>query len=329
MAIFADNPELDNQWHAVAEGAELDSGPRAVRLLGKNYVLWRTPDGGVGAALDRCPHRESPLSIGRVDNGILTCPYHGWAFSDGGTCVRIPSNQDPTRTPPASNLNTVGAQDRYGLVWLCPGEPIGSIPVVPHEENPAFRRINTGVDVWKTSATRMADNFLDISHFPWVHTGTFGRSQDTQVPKIELEELDNGWFGYRYEVTAANPAKAQVTSESDADTVHRWMTSGFHLPFTVRSTIRYESGLEHILLLISTPIDDESSYFSFVVWRNDDFTTDPQAAIAFDRAIGAEDKKMLEQIPGVLPLSQTGVASVQSDRASVEWRRRLIELLGV
>jgi hypothetical protein len=45
--------------------------------------------------------------------------------------------------------------------------------------------------------------------------------------------------------------------------------------------------------------------------------------------IGAEDKKMLERIPGVLPLTQTGVVSVQSDKASVEWRRQFATLLGL
>jgi hypothetical protein len=105
------------------------------------------------------------------------------------------------------------------------------------------------------------------------------------------------------------------------------MTTGFHLPFTVRSTIRYADGLEHILLLVSTPIDDVTAYFTFVVWRNDDFSVDPQEVVAFDRAIGAEDKVMLERVPGVLPLTQTGVVSVQADKASVEWRRRLIALM--
>jgi hypothetical protein len=106
------------------------------------------------------------------------------------------------------------------------------------------------------------------------------------------------------------------------------MSTGFHLPFVVRSTIRYADGLEHILLLCSTPVDDTNSLFTFVVWRNDDFDTDPEEIIAFDRAIGAEDKLMLEQIPGTLPLDRVGLANVQSDKPSVEWRRRLVDLLG-
>lgn len=327
MTTFAENPNLDDYWHVVGETDDLVDGPLAVRLLGVDYVVWQANGNSLAAAPDRCPHRESPLSIGTVANGVLTCPYHGWDFGEGGKCVRIPSNAEEGRIPPAAHLQTVLADARYGLIWLCPGTPSSPIPEIPHETEAAFRRINTGVEVWTTSATRMADNFLDISHFPWVHTGTFGRAQDVLVPKLELQELDNDWFGYAYEVDAGNPDEAQLASASDDDTIHRWMTTGFQLPFVVRSTIRYGSGLEHILLLVSTPIDAETSYFTFVVWRNDDFSTDAQEAIEFDRAIGAEDKRMLEQVPGVLNLSQTGLANVQSDKASVEWRRRLVEML--
>ena len=93
------------------------------------------------------------------------------------------------------------------------------------------------------------------------------------------------------------------------------MTSGFSLPFVVRSTIRYDTGLEHILLLLSTPIDDVTSYFTFVVWRNDDFSVSAEEVIRFDLAIGAEDKRMLEQLDGVLPLDQTTLVSVQPTSA--------------
>ena len=81
--------------------------------------------------------------------------------------------------------------------------------------------------------------------------------------------------------------------------------------------------------MISTPIDDITSYFSFVVWRNDDFSINGEEVIRFDYAIGAEDKRMLETVPGVLALGQTGVVSVQADKCNVEWRRRLAEAMSL
>jgi phenylpropionate dioxygenase-like ring-hydroxylating dioxygenase large terminal subunit len=239
----------------------------------------------------------------------------------------VPSSDPGTPVPPKAHLSTVHVTERYGLVWVCLGEPVAGIPEMPAETDPTFRRINNPVEVWATSATRMADNFVDITHFPWVHVGTFGRRQSTRVPKVELEDLDEFFYGYRYEVEVNNPDAAAVTSGSTAKVLTRQMSSGFNLPFTVLSTVLYETGLEHLILLLSTPIDDVTSYFTFVIWRNDDFSVSAEDVIQFDRAIGAEDKRMLERIPGVLPLENTGTVSAQADKASVEWRRRLGALL--
>lgn len=325
VSHLVDLPALQGYWYAVAEGADVGDAPLAVRLLGRDYVLWRGLDGVLTAAVDRCPHREAPLSAGTVDDGCLVCPYHGWTFSgDGdGRCVRVPSSPSSVPVPPKAHLAPLHVTERYGLVWLCPGEPVAPIPEIASERDPAYRRINSGVDVWATSVTRMTDNFLDISHFPYVHLGTFGIPDNTEVPKITMEDLDDHFHGYRYFAEVANEQGAQ-TSGLDAKVIVRTMTTGFNLPFTVRSTIHYESGLDHIILLCSTPIDDTTSYFTFVIWRNDDFSVPGEEIIAFDRAIGAEDKRMLERVKGVLPFEQTGTVSVQSDKPSVEWRRQLV-----
>lgn len=324
--MLVDNPALLDHWYVVAESADLDDGPAGVRLLGRSLVVWRGPDGSLVAAPDRCPHREAPLSAGRVTDGCLVCPYHGWTFGAEGRCVEVPSSGAGRPVPPAAHLATSHAVERYGLVWVCLGDPAGDIPRMSAEDDPAYRRINSGVEVWSVSATRMTDNFLDISHFPWVHVATFGLPENTEVPKVEMGELDDGWFGYSYTVDVGNEAGA-VASGLEAKVITREMSSGYHLPFTVRSTIRYETGLEHLILLCSTPIDDVTSYFTFVIWRNDDFSVPGEEVIAFDRAIGAEDKAMLERVPGVLPLDQQATVSVQSDKASVEWRRRLAALM--
>ncbi|MDZ7643045.1 MAG: hypothetical protein U5K76_01675 [Woeseiaceae bacterium] len=212
---------------------------------------------------------------------------------------------------------------------MCLGDQPSALPAISQDADDTFRRINNPVEAWRASAVRMTDNFLDIAHFPWVHTGTFGNRQHTHVGKIDLEDLDDGYHGYRYDVEAENPAGARVVSGQESDTVYRQMTTGFMLPFTVRSTIRYETGLRHIILLLSSPIDDVHSYFTFVVWRNDDFSVSAEEAIAFDRMIGAEDKVMLEQVPGVLPLTPRGVASTQSDKASTAWRLQFARMLGL
>lgn len=327
--MLIEHEELARHWYVIAEDRDVTDQPLARTLLGRALVVWRSPDGDVVVAPDRCPHREAPLSAGTVNDGCLVCPYHGWAFGDGGTCVEIPSSGTGKKVPPTAHLPTARVEVRYGLVWVClADEPATAIPMMSADDDPAFRRINSGVEVWKVSSTRMVDNFLDISHFPWVHAGTFGLDDQLVVPKIELEPLDDDWFGYAYDVEVGNTV-GSTASGIEGDIVSRRMSTGFHLPLTVRSTIAYETGLNHLILLCSTPIDDVTSYFTFVIWRNDDHSTDPEETIAFDRAIGAEDKRMLELVPGVLPFDQRATVSVQSDKPSVEWRRQFVELVGV
>jgi phenylpropionate dioxygenase-like ring-hydroxylating dioxygenase large terminal subunit len=322
------SPAMLTHWYVVAESSDVAADPLEVRLLGADYVLWRGPQDEVIAAPNRCPHREMPLSEGSVVEGCLVCPYHGWEFGGEGRCVNIPSTAEGVPVSPKAHLPALSTTEAYGLIWLCPGEPVGPLPLVSQDVDPDFRRINTEVQTWQVAAPRMVDNFLDITHFPFVHLGTFGGAQDPVVPIFKLEELDDGYYGYRYDVVAANPDEAAATTGSSKDTIERSMTSGFHLPLTVRSTVGYESGLEHIILLLSTPIDAETSYFTFVVWRNDDFNLPAEEAISFDRAIGEEDRVMLERLSGELPLGQTDLVNVQADRTSVEWRRRFSALLG-
>ena len=311
----------------MAESADVVAGPRAVTLLGRRLVVWRSPDGSVVAAPDRCPHREAPLSLGRVSAGCLVCCYHGWTFGDGGRCVDVPSTGAGSPIPPRAHLPVMATAERYGLVWVCPGTPpADGIPHIGYEDDPAYRRINSGVEEWTTSALRMTDNFLDIAHFPYVHTGTLAAGAEQRVPAFEIGALPDGFTGYEYQVEVANEL-GRVASGIGTPVVRRRMTTGFFLPFTVRSTIHYDTGLDHVILLLTTPVDDARSLFTFVVWRNDEHAVPAEEVIAFDRAIGAEDRWMLEQVPGVLPLDVTATVSVQADRASVEWRRQLGALL--
>lgn len=327
MTTFVHSDAIRSAWHPIAESTDIAAGPFGFTLLGERFVAWRSESGAIAAAPDRCPHRQAPLSAGTVSAGVLSCPYHGWSFGEGGRCVLVPSSGEGATVPPAAHLASVSAEERYGLVWVCIDEPTSEIPMIAHDDDPAFRRINSGMQHWAASAPRMVDNFCDISHFPWVHVGTFGGGQSSLVPRIELDDLGNGWYGYAYEVDANNPDLAEATTGSDDAVVHRRMSTGFHLPLSVTSTIEYESGLQHILLLCSTPVDDETALFTFVVWRNDDHSTDPEEIIAFDRAIGAEDQRMLEQLDGTMPLGRTDLVSVQADRCSVEWRRRFAAMV--
>ena len=337
MTSFVAAPALRHQFFAVARSVDVAPGPIGVTLLGTPVVLFRDAVGTVGALPDRCPHREMPLSRGLVGVfGNLVCGYHGWAYASDGACMSIPSSH-ATATPAQARLRPFAVRERYGLVWVALDDPVAEPPAVSQDDDPGFRRVVAPTEHWACAATRMVDNFCDIAHFPFVHAGTFGAGSPEHVPGFAIEALDANFRGYRYDVDVANPEAARIASGQDAGTVRRHMTTGFALPTTVRSTIRYEPDahghvLEHVLLLCSTPVSDERSLFTFVVWRNDGSTLPDEEVIAFDRAIGAEDKVALEQVSGTLPLESDPLAanalvSVQADRCSVAWRRAFAALV--
>lgn len=41
------------------------------------WVIFRGKDGRPGCVRDQCAHRACPLSLGKVEEGRIQCPYHG------------------------------------------------------------------------------------------------------------------------------------------------------------------------------------------------------------------------------------------------------------
>ena len=325
---------LGNFWHAVATSDSVESEIFSVRLLHNDYVLWRTPDGQIVAALDSCTHRQAPLSKGTLEDGCLRCPYHGWLFGDEGHCLEVPSASEGLPIPPKANLKSLHVEEKYGLVWLCPNEPDAPIPEVAADSDSSFTRLNTKMQIWNTDSTRMIDNMLDISHFPYTHRGTFGIEQETVVPRIKLEQLDETFFGYGYEVKINNVGSAKVMAGGGDDIINLQMTTGFALPFSVLSTMSYETGVEQKLFMTAAPIEEGKSIYTFVIWRNDDVSalvehdrTIANEVIDLELAVVLEDQMMLEKLEGQLPLEQGALVDVQSDKPSLEWRRRYKKLV--
>ena len=77
-------------WHVECTSAELKATPVQRTILGTPLVLFRGADGVPGALLDRCAHRNVPLSLGRVTGDRLQCGYHGWEYGTDGICRKVP-----------------------------------------------------------------------------------------------------------------------------------------------------------------------------------------------------------------------------------------------
>lgn len=68
-------------WHDVAAVTELKEGEgRRVDIHGIPVAIF-LHDGNVLAFFGYCAHQKGPLWQGRIVQGYLTCPWHGWQYS--------------------------------------------------------------------------------------------------------------------------------------------------------------------------------------------------------------------------------------------------------
>ncbi|MDB5717660.1 MAG: Vanillate O-demethylase oxygenase subunit, partial [Sphingomonas bacterium] len=110
---------LRNCWYAAAWPHEVSEAPLARKLLDHHVVLYRTTDGVAHALEDRCPHRFAPLSMGRLIDDQLQCPYHGLRFGTDGACVYNPHYD---ALPRAAKVASYPLLDRYGMLWIWMGD---------------------------------------------------------------------------------------------------------------------------------------------------------------------------------------------------------------
>lgn len=69
----------------------LHEGYRRVFQVGGRELLLLHQDGRSRLMVNRCPHMDSPLHRGSVNDGALRCPAHGLAFDlDSGQPVNGP-----------------------------------------------------------------------------------------------------------------------------------------------------------------------------------------------------------------------------------------------
>ena len=113
--------EIDH-WHPVLLEREVGDEPIAVRLCGRDLVVFRGANGRIAALEDVCPHRGMRLSRGSIENGNIVCPYHGWAFDTDGRAV----------VPPARNRHACAARFdvavRHRMVWVRPASSDAPFP---------------------------------------------------------------------------------------------------------------------------------------------------------------------------------------------------------
>jgi phenylpropionate dioxygenase-like ring-hydroxylating dioxygenase large terminal subunit len=305
--------------HPVLDAAALGEAPVGVRLLGGDWVLWRDAQGTPRAAPDRCPHRGTRLSMGRVCEGEIECPYHGWRFAGDGRCTTIPAL--PAFTPPASHgLATVALTEAHGLLWL---QPDGGGPVLPRfdgEADAKLRKLNVGPYDVATSAPRIVENFLDLAHFGFVHEGWLGARTHVELAEYRVEPTAHGFV--------ATGCRAWQPQSNRLSTEGSWVDYRYELvaPYCAVLTKlpQQQGGYRDEIALFASPVDPEHTRVWFRMALTDFDSTDEQIR-GFQHTIFTQDQPVLEsQQPKRLPLSG-GEVHCAADRSSAAYRRFLTE----
>ena len=315
-------------WHPVAQSHEvLKDAPLSVKLLDQAVVLWRDNEGAVQAFVDRCPHRGARLSMGRVENGHLECPYHGWQFASGGQCVKVPAV--PDFVPPATQrVKSFDVQEAYGLVWVrlqgseADNANAAALPAFAAESDEHLRKVNCGPYDVAASAPRIIENFLDMSHFGFVHEGWLGSRDATAMAAYKVESTATGVLATGCK--AVQP-QSNLHSTSAAEVEYTYEVTA---PYTAVLTKIPEEGTskqgwrEQIGLFIC-PITPDTSRVWFRLAVADFESTDAQLR-EFQHTIFVQDQPVLEsQLPKALPLDPRAEMHSAADRMSSAYRRYL------
>jgi phenylpropionate dioxygenase-like ring-hydroxylating dioxygenase large terminal subunit len=291
----AARPTLANYWHPIARSEDVVEQPKQFELLGEKICAFRTAD-GVAAFKDLCIHRGTALSLGWVTDGRITCAYHGWQYDGTGACVKIPSLPQGSTIPRKARAIAYRAEERYGLVWVAMDEPVAPIPEFPHGEwdDPGFRGFLSSTYVWHSSAGRSVENFMDVSHFPFVHEGLLGSRDSTVVGETDVVETGGGLY-YLYEQEEPNELY------SNAGQLTRWE---YHLytPFTIHLTKTIPNGEVTIISLVSAPTTPKLTHMYFFITRNHHLDEEDKTWKDFSDVIMDQDRVIVEsQRPEEIP----------------------------
>jgi phenylpropionate dioxygenase-like ring-hydroxylating dioxygenase large terminal subunit len=329
-ALTNTDPALRRCWHPVARAGEVTEQPRGVMLLGDPWVLYRS-GGEVRAFVDRCPHRHCPLTLGHCEGGVLQCAYHGWRFDEGGRCVEIPALGEGATLPPAARLTPAGAvAEAHGIVFLAPEPPIAPLGTIPEADDPSFMAGVLPTLRARGSAGLLADNFLDIAHFPFVHAGTFGTEEAAEVAPFAVAR-DDWSFTVSYEHPFAHREDPGVAAGLRPLVQTRRLTYRLSAPFHLRLRIDFvDSGGSNVIGFFIQPETDETCRLFTTLWRDDLEGDEPRMAeaVEFELAVLREDLLVQEAYHElVLPLEPTAEVHTRADRATLELRRVLADLV--
>ncbi len=222
----------------------------------------------------------------------------------------------------ADGSRPLPARTRYGYLWTSLGDPDHEVFEIPECDEPDRRVVNAGSITVATSAPRAVENFLDMGHFPYVHTGILGAEPRTEVLDYDVTTGADGVLATRcrfYQPQAAAMATGGQISEYVYRVPHPYCVMLYKSNPT-------DPARMDVIALLNQPLTEETVRAHNLLCLLDDVSTDAELR-RFQQLIFGQDKTILEnQWPRRLPLAPDAEMPVRADHSSVAYRRWLSAL---
>jgi len=196
---LCDEDKYNLNWYVIGEEGKIKKNKiNKVTIWGKNYAFWNNGTNYFSVD-DACTHRGASLSIGKLKNNNIVCPYHAYEFDISGTLKVVPGLPNFQNTN-CQNLNTYPVVVKNGWIYMNTisekfyKSDKAKIFEEPESGNERFKSIllNNNFNAY---GRIVSENSLDIMHIGFVHT--FGNKKNPS-PTSEIPPFLVGDFPFHY-----------------------------------------------------------------------------------------------------------------------------------
>jgi phenylpropionate dioxygenase-like ring-hydroxylating dioxygenase large terminal subunit len=222
---------------------------------------------------------------------------------------------------PGIILDRLPVTTGYGFIWTSLGTPTGGLFPIPEYAEPDRVNMSCGSIGIHVSAPRAVENFLDMGHFPYVHTDILGAEPHTEVKEYDVEVSEE-----RDEVLATRCRFFQPRAALSA-------TDGMEVEYVYRvphpyCSVLYKSSPEaperrDVIAIFLQPVSEERCRAHLLQSMIDSTSTVTELR-RFQQTIFGQDKPILEnQYPKRLPLDPRSETPIRADKSAIAYRRWL------
>jgi sulfoxide reductase heme-binding subunit YedZ len=110
---------IDNGWIDAGPAADIPEGRARIVCSGERIAVFRYA-GKISAVSNVCRHQNGPLGEGRVIDGCITCPWHGYQYLPGNGRSPAPF----TEKVETFDVRVVGGRAYVNSRAHAPGTPV-------------------------------------------------------------------------------------------------------------------------------------------------------------------------------------------------------------